>query len=461
MGEKITDLSDFVVAVSEARAAMGLVRGKGLSALSLQTVLRHQVPHPNGGFLYIGPVAADALMRVAKRALVSYPELVARAHSVALDRAIFREFGKYLADECEALTSELASRIVNDAVSSVRASLEASVTHFLPCVLSQASTLSRFEVGPVVFQTAATFFDEAERQPDKSDWKEGWEEAKAVILSHGWVASVVVEHFDKERSSEIAADCIETALNIIRLFVGGHHAGRFRLGGGYRLAERGARIVRKSNGHLSPELSRKRESASLPESWVEQCLGGEAKSLVSLAGNLINGLRSGEKIPALYRRLLVALWWYGEGVAEPHDHAKAVRFAIAMEAFLGTPANPDARCVTCGKVEGIVEQVARRAGHLCGYGSPEVAAKWVREVRDFYNARSRLVHGDWAPYDAKVRKFALMGERLCRSVLLEGLSWSHYVALQDLRVPPSEIGRYFDEVLPKWSPKEAPAPTGA
>jgi hypothetical protein len=457
VGKVSTDLDDFVVAEREAAAAMELLREKRLSDFNLLRVLVDQVPNPKGGFFYIGPHASGALGRIAARSAKANPDLKMRVSPAAFKRAIFREFGGRLSGAREALTSTEATMMVADAVAALRGSLQASVTHFVACVLSHESTVSRFEVGPVVFQTAASFADEIEEHCQKSDWKEGWDDARRVFASHGWVASVTLENFEREKSAEVAAHCIETALNIVRLFVGGNHAQRFRLGGGYRLAEEGARIVRRSDGSLSPWLSRVSERASISDDWVAKCLQGNSEGWVKLAGSLIQSLRSGRRIPALYSRLLVGLWWYGEGVAEPHDHAKVVRFATAMEAFLGTPSSPDAKCVACGKAEGIVEQLARRAGSLCGHETSEGAAKWECDVRVFYNARSRLVHGEWAPFDAKVRKFALMGERLARRVLLEGLSWSHYVSEQNFRMSSREIGRYFDEVLPNWPTKQPAA----
>lgn len=483
-------LEDLRAAIEEADNIQRILKEKkGPKGLHLFDFLSEITNPQTNCKIVIGQEARKCLLRVARLALKRDKDLKRRVAVSTMLKATSEQLAIFLTDGVEPLNSAAAEKIVAGAVASVRSSLAKEMTHYFPCIISRESSRYYFAVGPVMFfKTEFFLIDKKEKfdlhlQNVKHHWRKGaakpspfessikdktkllWpslrvkkqaeefvQDAKDYLAKYRWVASVKVGEFDKQRSAEVAQLCVETALNIARLFIGASHAEKFRIGGQFRKEQRGLSLTEDESGKLTISHSTESEEAQLGPNWIEKTLEGRAKYWVELAGSLIEALRSGRELPILYYRYVIALWWYGEAVSEPHNHAKIVRYATAMEAFLGSPIKkgPDG-----AEIESLSTQLARRAAFLCARGGASEISLWQTEVKAFYNVRSRLVHGDYAPFDPDLDKYVGMGERLVGRVLIEGLAWTSFLANRDHSMSITRISKYFDRVLPRCPLTEA------
>jgi len=473
---KNPDLSDFQIVIDEIFRLHTLINKREFKRLDKYDVFWDIKDPRNGRRVLIGQKGRQAFCDVAKRTLKQDVHLRKRVSEGVVLQAISEEFAREILGNGESLSPALAKDIVANALAVARGRLDKQVCHFIPCVLAYHSSKDQFNIGPVSFQTTASFIAERARQFDEETqrtiqlWAKGaakhsgtfrnlWpvlhlkkeaaaftESAIKILKSYKWIATVQLQDFEETVGRDVANSCVETALNIARLFIGGEHAEQFRIGGGLRLERDSVRLSENHAGEISITLSHTSEDAQLGKDWVNGRFGGEAEQWVQLAGSLIRKLQSGFDIPILYRRYIIALWWYGEGVSEPHDHAKVVRFATAIEAYLATPIEKD----DAGKpVESIMDQLSRRACNLLEDNASDEGREICREIKKFYDIRSRLVHGEYAPFDKTAATFAFKGERLVRKILIEGLSWTSWLASQNYNMTVKEIGEHFDSVLPK------------
>jgi hypothetical protein len=482
-------LEDFKAAIAEIRSLRKPPETKGPKALHLLDLFSEIENPRTGRKVLIGQAARDSLSRIAQRALKQHEDLKDRVKESRVLAAIAEQLAIFLTEHDEPIDAKTADTMVAAAISVARETILKEMTHYIPCILSWESSRHYFVIGPVTFYQTKFFmihlkekfdshlksvhhlwakgasatspFEHLIKEKSDLNWparrvkrhaEEFVQQAKSYLEGYRWIAEIKVKDFGEERSYEVAQLCVETALNILRLFIGADRAEKFRIGGTFRKERKGLRLSQYESGELYISHSSESEDEMLGPNWIENSIEGEAKPWVERAASLINGLRIGQRLPILYRRFIISLWWYGEAVSEPHNHAKIVRYATALEAFLGTPI---ARNADGAETDRLSDQVARRAGALCAHNEVEQLEKWKKDVKRFYNVRSRLVHGEYAPFDRKLANYVREGERLARQVLIEGLAWTLFLAQRDHTMNIAKISKYFDRVLPKCPLPEA------
>jgi hypothetical protein len=473
------NFGDFRLVLADARRADEKIRTEGLRALSFIDALSELRDPDTNRSMHIGKDGRTAFWRVVRRVLKAHADLKLRVSEESMQRALARHFVNNLATTNVTLTKALTREIIQAAISDTRAQLIAKVKYTFPCVLAHDAHRDAFAIGPIKFFKRDLFLVEHKQKIEaakagrKASWRasslqpspfdaplqrkdERWPalrierivnkkftRVEEYFKKYRWVASVELARFDDKRSREVAQLCIETALNILRLFIGASHAEKFRIGGGYQLEEESVVAVETDEGSLDFWHSWTKANANIGDRWIELRLEGEAEPWVQMAGSLINGMLSGEEMPLIYRRYVIALWWYGEAVSEPHRHAKIVRYATALEAMLGTPPKTT---TPADSPEKITERLARRGASLvAGEDQPDFRA-WYQDLKQFYRMRSRLVHGEYAPFDKKIDAYADLGERLASRVLIEGLAWTLRLARRDYKMGIDELTHCFDNM---------------
>ena len=436
------------------------------------------INNSNGaGHTIIGRTGSQILNRIAKRALNTDEDIRYRACVQTVRKTIEWYFSDQILKSRKELTPALAKKIIAKSVKHVRDKKIKSVTHYIPCILALESDRTEFSIGPVRFQTTEAFFEKNKSkisEHTKSTETKFIKDEKSIALgkrsrllptkknewplleikksaiyfeeslreyfkSYRWVASTKTNRFDTATSKRVARASIETALNILRLFIGAYHADHFRLGGGFRDESRSVTLTEDQEGKLLISISSKSEDATLGKDWLNFVFSPESGQWVQIAGSLIHIMQSGTNVPLLYQRLIDALWWYGEAVCEPLPNVKVIRYANALEVFLGTSA------------QDISHQLALRASYLCSDDVLAEGTEWYDKVKRFYDARSRLVHGRLSPMDLEIDEYVALGEQLTSKVLMEGLSWTMYLAHQNHRMGEREIARHFEQHLPWFS----------
>lgn len=426
----------------------------------------YSLPHPSGsGLIIIGHAGKKGFYKIAERLFKSYPQIEERATAESLVAAIEYIFCEEILKRRKPLTASLADKMTASAIKHIQAKKLKTVTHYFPCILPDDTETEEFSVGSVTFQRTKKLLevkenklasytkDVEERYLQEGSKKKGFNDAekeKIVKFSksyveelheyykkYPWVARVEIENFETVRSKEAASLCVNSALNIIRLFLPPTHAEDIYLCGSLSYEPKTASM---SEENESIDISWSRGAVFLThEGWVRKCLGGEGERWITLAGCLIPFLVSGEPIPPLYQRYLNALWWYGEALLTTVPYLKIIALSNALEAFLSTTEKN-------GK---IVSQVSTRAQKFLTINTPH--ENWGQKISKFYDMRSALVHGRTAAFDRKVSKQISIGIMMTRDILMQGLSWTEYAFYKGCRNDMKKLDQLFESDLISFS----------
>lgn len=469
---------DFCSIIGEINHYIGLANAQKFNEIDRLDHL-HFLSNPSGvGHTIIGREGTRLFNRLITRAIQNDEFLRFRASTQTVGKAIKWQFNHQILKSKKKLTPALADRIIGRACRHVRTKKLETKTNFLPCVLAQDSDRDEFWIGPVRFQTMELFFSENEQRlseftqsvetryteneksillgersrllpPKNGSWpkREIKQSAKffedllrEYLSTYRWIASTELKGFDKYIGDRITRFSIETALNILRLFIGAYHADHFRIGGDFRIESKGARVAIKEDDRISISASSRSEEATLGDDWLKLLFdGGSTERWLCAAGSLIPYIQAGKDLPLLYQRLIDALWWYGEAVSEPLPHAKVIRYANALEVFLGT-----------SSVD-IAHQISVRVAYLCAEDVVSESADWFDKAKRFYDARSRLVHGRLSPMHPEIDEFVSLGEKIASRTLKAGLDWTLRLSLINYQMNEREIERRFREDLPLCS----------
>lgn len=402
------------------------------------------LPHPSGiGILIIGQAASRRFRDIAQRALESNPELKSRIQVEVLDKAIQHIFQKDICAAHKELTQSCADRMVSKAIKHVQNNKLITQKYHFPCILPLDKHKHSFCVGPVHFQQTDQFLaDKAERlesyefalrerliNQDRERLKRDLTEEEMdncdgtsrVFLSdlkeyysnYPWIMALEVKGFEEGKAREVAELGVQTALNIIRLFFPHIHAEKIQMAGRPKWEWKTSDLTETPDGKVSISLHR-RAKVSDGTGWVEVYSEGEGGQWLAMAGGLITFLISGAPVPFLYQRLINALWWYGEALSVDVPYLKVTSLANALEAFLAT------------KTDDIAAQISARGSLFMRIeGTDE---NWKARIKKFYDMRSDLVHGRLPAFDKEVSTQIGWGTRITSRVLLDGLSWTRYLA---------------------------------
>lgn len=113
----------------------------------------------------------------------------------------------------------------------------------------------------------------------------------------------------------------------------------------------------------------------------------------------------------------------------------------ALEAFLGTTEDATNKSIS--------SQIRERAALLLSVLDEK--EDWEKRVKQFYDMRSDLVHGQIPAFDKKVHNQMSWGCKIVHGTLMEALSWTLYLSQNNRPNTIQEIDKRFNEDLPAFS----------
>jgi len=424
------------------------------------------LPHPSGvGEILIGQAANMRFRSIANRALESNQKLKSKIQVAVLENSIKHFFQKDICAEHKELTQSCADKIVAKAIKYVQKNKLVTRTHHFPCILPLDKNKHSFYVGPVFFTQTEKFLADKECKlqsyeidvreqyitRDKEHFKreltedeiKNIDELSKVFVSdlkdyysdYPWIMALEIKEFEKGKSKEVAMLGAQTALNIMRLFFPHNHAEKIQIAGRPKWEWKTSNLTETPDGKVEVSLQR-RFRVSDETGWVETYCEGDGGEWLAMAGSLIPFLVSGEPVPLLYQRLINALWWYGEALSIDVPYLKVTSLANALEAFLAT------------EKENIAAQISERGKLLMS--SEEENEDWGARIKQFYDIRSALVHGRIPAFDQDVSSQIGWGTRIVNRVLLDGLSWTRYLADKKAFNDINKIHSYFEGDLERF-----------
>lgn len=480
MQRKQSYFDDFQFIICEINRIRQLIHARNTKALNRWDWLC-SLPHPGGtGHLLIGRAAENRFFHVAEKALQD-PGIAHRVSAETLCNAIKHLFRENILAKERPLTPSLADRIVARAISHIKDQKIITQSHYFPCVLPHDSDSDCFFIGPVAFMTTKSFLESNKQQLSdytkrtldlyRAQKKEQIRNARPNFLSgrdsswptidlrksaeffekelreyfeqYPWIARVTAVQFDKNKSLTAGRLCAESAINILKLFLQSHIAKDIRISSSAKIDAKTVQLIGLPDKSFDISLSYHWNNRT-EKGWVKRATEGQSGNWLACAGSLIGYLSSGDPIPYLYKRLINALWWYGEGLSQELPHIRIIQLSNALESLLVT------------KDKFISKQISRRASLLLKINPPSndwinPKEDWKKRTSDFYNTRSELVHGTLSPFADKVAPQSSWGELIAERVLMEGLSWTLWLAHNNPPSEPRSLHLRFERDLPKFA----------
>jgi hypothetical protein len=402
------------------------------------------LPHPSGrGKMNCGR-AAETRLRDITREVLALNKLSGRVSYSTMRRLL----GDALVERFLVEKRELNRQQIDRLVSWLgRAALRkcSSHTHLIPCHLMYAEEPGELVLGPVTFRSRKNFrarilpsvkaYDPA---GDRQWTRKLLRDALQYYRSFNWVAEVTIPPADSEMSERIALGAVTAALNCIHVIFGAGATDKMVIGGPRLTRDNRAHLHLAPDGKLEARLSLGGlGQMGFGPGWAANLPDSDAARFLTNFGVALEAAANPELERPLSRRVLDAVYWFGEGVRDTTDAARVVKYVTALERLLMTEEHDD-----------IAKIVSHRASAFCLVGDE---ARSLQDWRDdavlAYDLRSRLVHGDISPTSADVANGVHIAARLARFVILSVLNHFALTGLRMENVAARRIARWFDHIV--------------
>jgi hypothetical protein len=318
-------------------------------------------------------------------------------------------------------------------------------THLIPCHLMYADEPGELVLGPVTFRSRKNFrarilpsvraYDTA---GDRQWTRKLLSDALQYYRSFKWVAEVTIPPADSEMSERIALETVTAALNCIHVIFGAEATDKMVIRGPRLRRDNRAHLHLDPDGKLEVRLStRGPGQVGFGPGWASNLADSDAGRFLTNFGVALEAAANPEVNRPLSRRVLDAVYWFGEGVRDMTDAARVVKYVTTLERLLMTQEHDD-----------IAKIVSDRASAFCLVGDDaRTLQDWRDDATLAYELRSRLVHGDISPTSADVVNGLHIVASLTRFVILSVLNHFAAVGLRTENVAARRLARWFDHIV--------------
>lgn len=341
---------------------------------------------------------------------------------------------------------EVDRRNVDKMLSAARRKLKAtqkSLTHYIPCVVVSSDEPEEFAIGPVRFIRMEKFLLdqkeelEIERQRIYREHIKRCEEAKSkypencvaiptrsaelaarliddlttYFSSFKWVATVKIPECDEKTSRQRAELAVEAALNMLKLFFGAYHNKKLRQGHIRGRLDATANLTRETDGSFNISLvGPEAQDVFAEEGWFQKMSGETGSWYLRAASSALDSCQNPNNSSHLKQRFLDALAWYGQAVSEQTPSAQIIRYVAAWE-----------RITTTKREDEYLSQIVTRRTALLSIDKDRGFQERLKNAKEVYNCRSRLMHGTCSPFDKALQTISSLAEEVTRKILFKSL----------------------------------------
>jgi hypothetical protein len=443
----------------------------------------HFISNPkNGGMLIIGQDGTDRFWAIARRHLAEHPAKRRRTSLTAFVEQLRAQFSQLFLVE-GAKTDQVSVDSWISTAYDATARHHEPATHYIPCGLLFSNEVKRFTIGPVAFYHKTEFFRlfggeleklretvrDHHRKHVEDAIREGFP-AKSAATSeqsaqlgnrltdglfesfkrYNWFAVIDVSDAHREASYNRALFATRGALNIIKVLLGSYYTHRLRTADEYGPAGKAAALTRDAKGELTISLSNTPMDNTVGDQWLEILTSDKYFPLLA---NVLTLCSSFEDPPPLCARLMDALAWFGDAIAERSSAAKIVKFVNAIERVCGTGREFD----SAGKARGVTDIVLTRSSIFYSVITEKSFSDAKREIAEIYQCRSDLVHGSVSPFDDKIASQVARTDRVTNVVLLAAIDYYKTLGLEDRALDKNGLRAEFLK-LEVWNNAGRPNP---
>lgn len=397
------------------------------------------IQHPDGrGHLICGALAWERFDRLVNRVIDFEPELARRVSIEQLKKIVIDVFVQYILKEQRGVDLSTSELMLMDAANRAKQSLQ-TTEHYLPCVLFLNGGPDEFKIGPVTFTRRITFFKnhkQSFRRSIVSSVNGHIEHVKKAIergLSHEraatpeqsvhyirglharaiktfrnypWVATVRLINCDKQVSEERAAKIVETALHVMRIFLGADSTKKLRLAWSRGDALRVAGMWTDADDLIQVSVGSRGIGPVGFENWHDALTQNDGLEL-QLFGSSLYPLADTIEPIHLHERFIDAISWFGDAATDPEASASVVKYTSAIERLLFGKFHPKTH------KKKFIQRVTQVLSAF-NYGD----VRTNENANKVYNARSELLHGSSSPRGGEIMEQARIAEGLARLCIL-------------------------------------------
>jgi len=410
----------------------------------------YSIPDKKRGMIICGRDASERFYRIAERHLKSRIKEKNKTNLDEFVKALKEEFSRIFLKSGDDVTETNMDRMITTAYRSISRKFEPQI-HYIPCAVFSSSGTECFDIGPVSFLHKSKFESTYgyEINQLRVQLKDRHQELCATAIvdgfsanriatedqsqqladhmvdgllstfgSYEWIAVVTISKCSAEVSYNRAVSTTKTALNILKILLGGEFTYRVRTGNDHGGFSKSARLTRKENGKLEISLTTS-SSGNVPgDNWLK-ILNANAAYHFGLASKVLELSLGFSDPPPLCSRFIDALSWFGDAVSEQSHAAKIIKFVTSIERITGTGIEKD----DDGIERRVTDIVINRSAILYSVATGETIADSINKVTDIYDCRSNLVHGSLSPFDKSCASYAHKAADISRMVLLAGLDY--------------------------------------
>jgi len=441
----------------------------------------YSIPDKRRGMIICGRDASERFYNIAERHLSSQKEEKNKTNLDEFVKKLKEEFSRRFLQIVEEITEKNMDRMISTAYRRISREFEPLI-HYIPCAIFFSRTIESFEIGPVSFlhktKFESTYGDEIDqlRIQIKEQHREHCASAIAdgfpanriateeqsqqladylvdgLLSSFGnyeWIAVVTISKCNEKVSYSRAISVTKTALNILKLLLGGEFTYRIKTGKDHGEFSKSARLTRKENGKLEISLASAPSGNVVGDEWLE-ILSTNAAYHFGLATKVLELSLGFSDPPPLCTRFIDALSWYGDAVSEQSHAAKIVKFVSSIERITGTGIEMD----DDGRERGVTEIVTNRSSILHSIATGEPLADSIPKVSNIYECRSNLVHGSLSPFDESCVSYAHKAGEISRMILLAGLDYFFSLGIDDLSMNQKQLKKKYKDLEAMYRPPE-------
>jgi len=410
-----------------------------------------------GKMYHCGRKAWTQLYDLARERIKNDSTLRDRCKTETFLRCLENQIVRRLVEEREVATKEVAREILKKSKANTLERLE-NRAYLFPVYAIGLRTKTYFSLGSVKFTKPHIYFKKKEKLLKKSIQsfidnrrkridqlaKQGpfdvtndteaeknierlFSSARDHYSEFPWIAEVKIENMEQDIAWKKGNEILNQTLNLLRLYISSSDSHFIGLCNESHLYEKSGSFSIDNSGKLRPSISHRNVEPTVKEEFLKFF----KKPTRDLKGIMlvIKNFQNQQPLSVLDKRLLSALFWYGEAWKEDDPLPKIVKYTISLECLVMT-----------GEREGMTELLAERISLICEKNLEE-RMNLFKLIKEIYSARSSAVHGAMDYNEKDLSSLNMDAQIVTHNAILKcGSLFQTFASAKD---PIQDLKKYF------------------
>jgi hypothetical protein len=358
----------------------------------------------NAGGYICGPEAISRLFKLGKEKVNSYPELRGRCKVESFFHPLEDQIVRRLIENREEINEVIVKEILASAKKSAVEKL-VDWKYLFPIYLIQWDGGDFIKLGKVEFIKSDNFFQTEKENINKSieTGETFLKDAQDFYAKYPWLAIVEVKKMEPEIGYQQALSILEQTLNCLRLVI---HSDKYHFIGIAEespFSEISSSLAIDDTGNFLAGKSWKTVQRLVNDEFFKSIEGDRWFNLIL---HVVKKYQDCLQLTPSEQRLLEGLSWFGQGWKERDLSSKLIKYVTCLEGLL----------LLSSEREGITEKLAERTALLSEENFAE-RKQLFDDVKQIYDARSRLIHGKSGLPEEKLLNLCSKAERIAQLML--------------------------------------------